>query len=153
MSLRRLSRVALLATSVAALAAPVAADATTTGSVTLSLTKPIVATATRSAPVACTVSGSAYRASVTSSIRNYQVRVSDVVLDYTGTGSYTSTAHVTVRYLPTGSVATASRQATVQIDAAGETGTVPFAVTFPGSRVHRLAGRSTAGSLSWTCAS
>ena len=149
----RVRRAAVLAVSAAMLLIPAVACASASSSVTVSLTKPVDRTITRPTAVVCTVRGSTYRAVARTSVRNYRISVSDVVRDYNGSGSYRSTARLTVLYVPTGVIRTAVRHPAVHIDAGSETGTAPFSVTFTGARAPRLAGLTVAGTVSWQCGS
>lgn len=153
MSISRIRGAAIIAGSLAALAVPVAASASTDGSVTVSLTKPIIVTATHEAAVACTVDGSRYDATLATTIRNYRVVVDDAVSDYEGPGTYASNVRVTVDYLPTDAIHTENRSVNVQIGSSGESGSVPFSHTFTGEFVPRFANRSVAGTIGWSCES
>jgi hypothetical protein len=150
---RRVRRAAVLTASAATLLVPAVACAAASASVTVSLTKPVNRTVTRPTPVLCSVTGSTYRAVARMAVGNYRVSVSDVVHGYGGSGSYPSTARLTVLYVPTGVIRTAIRHPEVQIDGAAETGTAPFSVTFSGTRAPRLAGLTVAGTVSWKCGS
>ncbi len=154
MFIRRLGATLVLAACTLACALPAIAGATTSGSVTASLTEPVARSVTRQGGVDCAVHGSTYLATATAAVRDYRITVTDTVSGYDGPGSYGSTAKVTIVYVPTNIVRTYSRTVQVQIGATeAESGSAPFAVVFSGAKAPRLAGRSVAGEVTWQCPS
>ena len=130
------------ATSAAAAATP-GGQATSGGSLSVSVTSPITLSGTATAAVSC-VTGLSYRAEVTSAvIQGNQVSYTVAIARYRGPGSYPAVVAVTLRQ-STGVVTTVAGVSRVPatITAAGGS----FSVSATGSE-----GRTLAGSLTWTC--
>jgi hypothetical protein len=119
--------------------------ASAAGSVTASVSAPVTVSGTAAVPVAC-VAGAAYRATVSSAVvQGDQLSYSVAIPRYTGPGHYYAVVGVTLR------------QASGVVTAAGRVSSVPAAITAAGGSFTvsavGSAGRTLAGSLSWTCGS
>jgi hypothetical protein len=133
------------ATSAAATQPAAATASSGQGSVTASISSPVIDSGTVAVPVSC-VSGLAYRAKVTSAVvHGDQVSFSVAIPGYRGPGSYAAVVGVTLH------------QASGVVTAVAGVSRVPAVITSTGGSFSVSAtgsgGRTLTSSLSWTCGS
>ena len=147
-------RIAIAAAAAAAVlpaaAASASAPVTSSGTITVSLTSPPALAGSASAAATCVARAHAYRVTAQATDDGLDFSVSDVVASYAGPGSYQSRAVLTVRNPSTGGFAVATRTVPVTI---GGSGAISLSKTFTGTYHPRLAGKTLAGTVSWTCGS
>ena len=156
-----LQRCAAVLAGAAAVALPAAASASgsapvnSTGTITVSLTSPPALAGTASASAVCVARVHAYRVTAQATDDGLDFSVSDVIAGYAGAGSYQSRAVLTVRNPSTGGFAVATRTVPVTIGGSGAatSGSISLSKTFSGTYHPRLAGKTLAGTVSWTCGS
>ena len=152
-------RIAIAAAAAAAVlpaaAASASAPVTSSGTITVSLTSPPALAGSASAAATCVARAHAYRVTAQATDDGLDFSVSDVVASYAGPGSYQSRAVLTVRNPSTGGFAVATRTVPVTIGGSGAmtSGAISLSKTFTGTYHPRLAGKTLAGTVSWTCGS
>lgn len=139
----------------AAVSASASAPVSSPGTITVSLTSPPALVGSASASATCVARTHAYRVTAQTTDNGLDFSVSDVVPAYDGAGSYQSRAVLTVRNPSTGGFAVATRTVPVTITGSGAmtSGNVSLSKTFTGTYHPRLAGKTLAGTVSWTCGS